>query len=194
MRSSAFDFFAFAVFPPSADAGNLDPRQLPAMANGPVITFATTILERDDFLVLPLLDHFTGDGRAFDKRIAMRELLGVTVKQDITENSFLACFAFEQIHIDNVALGDAMLSTACFDNCVSHNKRHFSGEKPRKLTRVGRFDKGKAAAAAVSGGKVFGTLRQEESPAGEFCAAVAASLCDAPVSHSETATTRRSRR
>ncbi len=36
------------------------------MSNRPVITFAPFIFERDDFLVLTLLDDFGGDFRAGD--------------------------------------------------------------------------------------------------------------------------------
>ena len=41
------------------------------MANGAVIAFAAAIFERDDLLVLALLDHFAGHGRALDRRDAM---------------------------------------------------------------------------------------------------------------------------
>jgi hypothetical protein len=92
------------------------------MANSPVITFATAILERDDFLVLALLDHLAGNGRPFDKRAAVGELVAVAVEKDVAEDRFLAGIAFEQIDIDDIALCDAMLSAACFNNCVSHTK------------------------------------------------------------------------
>ena len=93
------------------------------MANGPVITLPAAILEGDDFLVLALLDHFTRDGGTFDERTAVRKVVAVAMKQDVAENGFLARFTLEQIDIDNVALGDAMLSPACLDNCVSHGRK-----------------------------------------------------------------------
>ena len=92
------------------------------MADGPVIAFTTTILERDDFLVLPLLDDFARDGGSFDERAAMRKIIAIAMKQNIGENGLFARFTLEQIDIDNIALGDAMLSAACFDNCVSHGR------------------------------------------------------------------------
>ena len=98
------------------------------MADGPVITFAAAILERDDFLVLPLLDDFTRDRGAFDERTAVGQVVAVAMKQNIGENGLPPGFTLEQIDIDNVALGDAMLSAACFDNCVSHTEKYFGGK------------------------------------------------------------------
>ena len=45
------------------DAFDLHPRQFSAMSDGAMITFAPFIFERDDFLVLTLLDDFGGDFR-----------------------------------------------------------------------------------------------------------------------------------
>ena len=42
------------------------------------------------------------------------------VKEHVTESHLLARIALEQIHVDRVAFCDAILSAACFDNCVSH--------------------------------------------------------------------------
>src|ERR1700730_17680420 len=93
------------------------------MADGPVITFTATILERDDFLVLPLLEDFARDGGAFDKRVPMRQLLAIAMKKHVGKHAFFSGFLVEKVHIDDVALGDPMLSAACFDNCVSHGRR-----------------------------------------------------------------------
>jgi hypothetical protein len=98
------------------------------MANGPVITFAAAIFERDHLLVLALLDDFAGNGRAFDQRAAMGELVAIAMEKDIAENGLLPRVAFEKIDIDDVALRDAMLSAACFDNCVSHNEKELWGK------------------------------------------------------------------
>src|SRR6266404_692666 len=45
-----------------ADAGDLDTGQLAAMPDRAVIAFPAAILERDDFLVLALLDDFARHG------------------------------------------------------------------------------------------------------------------------------------
>ncbi|MEY2561050.1 MAG: hypothetical protein QOG51_1465 [Verrucomicrobiota bacterium] len=114
------------------------------MADSPVITFAAAIFEGDDLLVLALLDDFAGDSRAFDERAAMGELVAVAMKEDIAKYGLLTRVALEKIDVDDVALRDAMLSAACFDNCVSHT-RNALGEKPRKFTQMRHFDKGKPA-------------------------------------------------
>jgi hypothetical protein len=133
----------FRSLPAQADAGNFHPCQFAAMSDRPVITFPTTILERDDFLVLALLDDFAGDGRPLDKRCAVRDLIAVSMKKDVGEDTFFAGFLIEEIDIDDVAFRDAMLSAASFDNCVSHTKKPGAtpGEKPRKVPQVRRFDK-----------------------------------------------------
>jgi len=115
-------FLGLRRFSAEADAGNLDARQLSAMADGPVITFTTTILERDDFFVLPLFDDFASDGGAFDQRVPKRKRLAIAMKKHIGKHAFFSRFLVEEVHINDVALRDAMLSTACFDNCVSHGR------------------------------------------------------------------------
>jgi hypothetical protein len=146
-----FRLLRLGSFSAKADARDLDARQLAAVPDGAVITFSPAVLERDDLLVLALLDHFAGNGRAFDERAAMGELVAVTVKEDVAKDGFLAGIAFEQIDIDDIALRDAMLSAACFDNCVSHTKSRVnaSGEKPRKVPQMGGFDKGKLLQAGT---------------------------------------------
>src|SRR2546423_10243312 len=130
-----------------ADAGDLHARQFTAMAHRAVITFSPAIFERDDLFVLALLDDFAGDGRPFDERRAMRDLVAVGVKKDVGKHAFFAGFLIEEIDIDDVAFRDAMLSAASFDNCVSRTKKPGAtpGAKPRKVPQVRRFDKGKCA-------------------------------------------------
>jgi len=112
------------------------------MPDRAVITFPAAIFERDDFLVLALLDHFARHSRALDQRRAVSNRVAVAVKKDIREHALFAGFLIEEIDIDDVAFRDAMLSAASFDNCVSHTKK--PGEKPRKVPQVRRFDKRKS--------------------------------------------------
>src|SRR5450432_3054473 len=104
------------------DFGDLDPRQLAPMSNRAVITFAAAIFERNDLLVLALLDYFTGHSRAFDQRRALRHFLAIADEKHIGENAFLADFGVEIIDINDVTFSDAVLSTAGFDNCESHGR------------------------------------------------------------------------
>jgi hypothetical protein len=115
-------FLLFRRFLAEVDAGDLDARQFPAMADSPVIPFTTTILECDDFLILPLFDDFTGYGGTFDKRVPMRKLLAIAMKKHIGKHTLFSSFFVEEVHINDVALGDAMLPAPCFDNCVSHGR------------------------------------------------------------------------
>jgi len=59
----------------------------------------------------------------------MSERVAVAMKEDVAENGFFARISFEEIDIDNIALRDAMLSAACFNNCVSHTKKLNAGGK-----------------------------------------------------------------
>ena len=61
----------------------------------------------------------------------MREFIAVGMHQHVVEGELLARLAFEQIDVDRVAFCDAILSAACFDNCVSHSLWEKSGESPR---------------------------------------------------------------
>ena len=112
-----------------ADAFDLHPRQLSPMSDRAMITFTPFEFERDDFFVLPLLDHFGRDLRARDQRIAVRELVAIGIQSSTSPNvAVLPASTSKKIDIDRVALRDAILSSAGFDNCVSH-KRRFLGEK-----------------------------------------------------------------
>jgi len=85
------------------------------MADGAVITFATSVFERDDFFVFALLDHFARHFAAS----AVRDLIAIDVHQNLERRCF-ARLDVEKIDIDRVAFRDAILATAGFDNCVSH--------------------------------------------------------------------------
>ena len=113
-------FLLFRRFLAEADVSDFDPRQLPAMADCSVITFPATVFKSDHFLVLALFDDFAGNGGAFDQRVSMRKLLAVAVKKHIREHTFFASFFVQEVHINDVAFGDSMLSAPCFDNCVGH--------------------------------------------------------------------------
>ena len=129
------------LFRSELDAGDFHPGQFAAMADGPVITFAPAIFEGDDFLVLALLDHFASDTGA-RKSTGCRGLDSSPSACMSTSSKVIFCarFTCEQIHIDRVAFCDAILSAACFDNCVSHGL----GKSRRKSHGVRLFDKRKS--------------------------------------------------
>ena len=82
------------------------------MTDRAVIAFAPTILERDDLLVLFLLDDFTVNSGTFDQRRAMGKVLAVADHEDIGEDALFADFRVEEINLHDVAFRDAVLSAA----------------------------------------------------------------------------------
>ena len=100
------------------------------MADGAMISLTPAIFEGDDFLVFAMLNHFASHGRAFDEGSAVGDVAAVAMKKNVAEDGFLALLAFEKIDINDVSFRNAMLSAACFNNCVSHTKsRVLSGGK-----------------------------------------------------------------
>ena len=119
------------------------------MSNRAVITFAPSVLERDDLFVLTLLDNFGRDFRAGDQRIAVSDVLTVGEHQYFAESCGLSRVDIEKIDIDCVAFRDAILPSASLDDCVGHNV--FSREKkPRKFTQKDVFGKQKGGSSAPS--------------------------------------------
>src|SRR4051812_15837840 len=92
------------------------------MAHRAVIPFAALELERNHLLVLAMLDDFAGHGRAFDQRLAMRQIIAVPMKQNVAKHSLFARLSIEKIDIDNVAFCHAVLPTASSDDCKSHTR------------------------------------------------------------------------
>ena len=116
----------------NTDAPDFHPRQLSAVSDRAMITFAPFKFERDHFFVFALLDDFGRYPRAWDERIAVREVFPVDEHQDIAERRGLTRLDVEKIDIDRVALRYTILPAASFDDCVSH--KHFLGRKrPLKI-------------------------------------------------------------
>src|SRR6476619_239585 len=103
------------------------------MTDRPMITLASAILEGDDLLILPLLKDLAGDGSSFDQRGSVGNLVAIAVKKDVGKHAFLPWLFIQEIDIDDVALGDTVLSASGSNNCVSHGgwksreKSHGSG-------------------------------------------------------------------
>ena len=107
------------------------------MPDGAMITLSAAVFERDELLVLALLDHFAGHGGALDQGTAVGDLVAIAVKEDVAKNGFFARISFEEIDIDNIALRDTVLSAACFNNCVSHTKSWMPGGKAAQTPTAG---------------------------------------------------------
>ena len=126
--------FLLRLFRADADALDLYPRQLTAMPDRAVITFAPFKLEGDHFFIFALLDHFSRHFCSGNERIAMRELIAVSIHQYVTEGGLLSSIDIEQIDIDRVALCHTILPATGLNNCVSHKR--FGEKKPRKIPQV----------------------------------------------------------
>src|SRR5207245_9426329 len=133
--------FLLCVLRAAADALDRRPRQLTAMPDCAVITFAPFKLERDHFFIFALLNHFSRDFCSGNERIAMRELIAVGIHQNVAEGGLFPCIDIEQIDIDRVALRHTILSATGLDNCVSHKR--FGEKTPRKIPKEGGLDKEK---------------------------------------------------
>ena len=132
-----------------ADAFDFHPRQLPAVSDGPVVTFTPFIFERDDFFVFPLLDNLGRDLGAGDQRISVHHVFPIGKHQDLAERGGLSWIDIQKIDIYRVAFRDAILPSASLDDCVGHNV--LSGEKrPRKFPQKDVFGKQKGGSSAPS--------------------------------------------
>ena len=100
------------------------------MADGAVVAFAATILERDDLFVLALLEHLAGDRRAFDQGRAVGEIVTIAARRTSPKDALSPDLRVEKIYIDDIAGRDAMLPSACFDDCKSHG--YFLGKRGEK--------------------------------------------------------------
>jgi len=92
------------------------------MANCAVIAFSPLVLERDDLLILPLLDDFSSYLCSRDKRGPVRHVLSIGEQQHVTKRCGLAGLNVEEIDINRVAFCDAKLPATGLDNCVSHKR------------------------------------------------------------------------
>src|SRR4029077_12351759 len=113
-----------------------------------VITLSASVFKGDYFFVLALLNNLSGDLRAGNQRIAMGEIFSVCVKQYFAERSRFTWIKVEKINVQRFAFRDAILSSACFDNCVGHGC--FPGRKSReKSHRTSCLTRGKLCRRAT---------------------------------------------
>ncbi len=85
------------------------------MADGPVITFAPLVLERDDFLVLALFQNFSGHFCPGNQRIPMRHVFSVGKHQHLAEGGGLTRIDIQKIDIDRIAFRESPSATR---NCL----------------------------------------------------------------------------
>ena len=91
------------------------------MTYAAVIALPPFEFECDDLFVFALLHDLAGDACAINRH-AVRNVVPVGVKKHIGQRDFLARLAFKQVDIDRVTFSDAILPSACPDNCESHKR------------------------------------------------------------------------
>src|SRR6476646_276767 len=139
--------FRRGLFLSQINAFDLYTRQFAPVADRAVITFASLIFERDNFLVLALFDNFSSHLCSGDERVAVSHVFSISKQKYITKRGSFARFDVEQIDIDGVAFRDAKLPATSFDDCVSHS---FSGEKkPTILPHLSALGKRKPGAISL---------------------------------------------
>ena len=110
-----------------------------------MITFAPLELERDDLLVLAVLNDFGGNLGAI-KRRPMTDAITISIHQHVVEGCGLSGFDLEQIDIHRVAFRDAVLPSACSDNCVSHKREVLRGKSRAKFHITAGLTRGNVVA------------------------------------------------
>ena len=134
--------FGGTLFRSYTDAFDLYARQFAAVADRAVITFAALVFERDNFLVLALVENFGSHFRPGDERVAVSHVFSVGKQQYIAKCGSLPRFDIDKIDINNLAFRDAKLPATSPDDCVSHS---FLGEKkPPKIPHIAGLSKRKA--------------------------------------------------
>ena len=91
------------------------------MADGAMIAFSALVLIGYDFRRLVLLDDF-GNHRGSGKGAAGLEIGPCTVEKNVGESVLGTSGDIEFLDVDDVALGDAVLFTAGFEDCVRSHK------------------------------------------------------------------------
>ena len=91
-----------------------------AEALGLVETLAALELEGNALGSAMLLDHLGGDTGAIDERGTQLDAAAFTDHEDV-ESEGRIDFGVELLDVDLVALLDAVLFTAGFDDCVRHD-------------------------------------------------------------------------
>ena len=113
------------------------------MADRAVIALPAAILVSDDFGVLALVDDFSRDARAGEILGHLRRV-AVDVKEEVRESRGATNFEVEFFNVEDITLGDAVLFTAGFEDCVGHKDRKAGVEKrTASLPRLGEAGKGK---------------------------------------------------
>jgi hypothetical protein len=114
--------FRRAFLRTKVDRFDFDAGQLATMPDRAVIAFAPFVFERDHLFVFALLEDFGGNFGTGNERVAVRHLFTVGMKEHFAKRGGFARLDVQKIDIHRVTFGHTMLSPACLNNCVSHNR------------------------------------------------------------------------
>src|SRR4051794_8148014 len=88
------------------------------MSHRAVIPFATPHFESDRLGSANVLYHISHDRSLVNYRRADRKLSFIRDEEHAIQRDFLAFLRVQKFHLDRVARRDAILFTACFNDCV----------------------------------------------------------------------------
>src|SRR3954468_24476093 len=109
--------FLCAMSAPPADLGDLDPRQLLAMAGATLVAALGLELEHAQLRTAQVLDDLRGDVRLAE-RVALEHGVAVAREQQRRKRDGGADVVGQPLDEEGLALFDAVLLTASFDDCV----------------------------------------------------------------------------
>src|SRR4051812_17039721 len=89
------------------------------MADGAMVAFPAAILVGEDFVGLALVDHLGGDAGAAEIGSDLG-VFAIRVEENLGKGHAAADFGVELLDVNEVTLGNAVLFTAGFDDCVWH--------------------------------------------------------------------------
>src|SRR3954469_9714923 len=182
--------FLCAMSAPPADLGDLDPRQLLAMAGATLVAALGLELEHAQLRAAQMLDDL-GRDVGLAERVSLEHRVAVAREQQRLERDGGADVVGQPLDEQGLALLDAVLLTAGLDDCVGHFWAHsvtsdvFARERrrpPLRPRRRGREDSASSSSSdsspSVSGASGSGSspaaLRRRVRPAGFALASSAA--------------------
>jgi hypothetical protein len=110
----------------------LDPHssQLPPMADGPMVTLAASVLERDHLFIFKLFYDLAGDLGPFDERRSSRKTVAVAMQDNLFERYLLTGRSGELFDRNGISRANPILFTSRTNDCVCH------GDLPRKARNI----------------------------------------------------------
>jgi hypothetical protein len=136
------------------DRFDFEAGELAAVAFGFMVALPALVFEVDHFVGAVLEEHFGADAGTFEFGITDAQIAAVTVEEHVINAHSGAFGGIEFFNVDLVALGDAVLFAAGFDDCESH-KPDSENEIPARAMIHAGGGKGALLATPLFGPQVF---------------------------------------